>query len=637
VPDRFAIAQVTPHPWEDEHEVNAFVEELAHELAERGHRLLVLAPTRSPQLVRESRKLIRSARERPEALFDPDGGVRVLGVGELLPLQRRGGAPSPPVDIARTIEEVLALAPLDFVHVHEPFAPSASSVALRHSRALNVGSFHAPTERVLSTQVARRFVELFFGRLDARTASFGATRDVMERFFPASYQLLRPGAASVERPPHDGPIRFAFCAQEERQALRLFLRALRRLPDDIDWQATVFSPTGAAPTGALRSRLRDRLTLLSANGTTENEVLGAADVAVAASLGQAPAPGLVVRALGAGAVPVAARLPAYEEVVGDGELGLLFEPGDVDVLAGQLERLAREPELVAELRERAAGIDLSWKRVADEADAIYGELAALRRPVVGLKPEVRDRLARRRMIDVDIHMHTDHSSDCVTPVEVLLATAAERGLGAIAVTDHNEISGALDARDKAAEYGVKVIVGEEVKTKDQGEVIGLFIEEKIPRGMSLEETIAEIRRQGGLVYVPHPFDRLHSVPDYEHLLRVVDQVDAIEVFNPRIAIAAWNEEAVRFAGKYRIPGGAGSDAHVAQGLGAVRIRMRDFDGPDGFLESLRDADILGRPSSLRYAQVQALKFLETRATPPAARRASRRRRVRRAVAGRDAQ
>jgi len=639
VPERFAIAQVTPHAWEDEHEVNAFVGELAGELADRGHRMLVLAPSRSPQLVRDSRKLIRSARDNPEALFDGDGGVRVLGVGELLPLQRRGGLPAPPVDVARTIEEVLTLAPLDFVHVHEPFAPSASSVALRHSRALNVGSFHAPTERILSTQVARRFVELFFGRLDARTASFGATRELMERFFPASYRLLRPGAARVERPPHDGPLRFAFCAQEERQALRLFLRALRRLPDHLDWQATVFSPTGAAPTGALRSRLRDRLTLLSADDATENEVLARADVAVAASLGQAPAPGLVVRALGAGAVPVAARLPAYEEVLGDGELGLLFEPGDVDVLAGQLERLAAEPALAAELREQiaAAAGGLAWTRVADETEAIYEELAALRRPVVGLKPEVHERLARRPLIDVDIHMHTDHSNDCVTPVEVLLATARERGLGAIAVTDHNEISGAHAARAKAAEYGVKVIVGEEVKTRDQGEVIGLFIEEKIPRGMSLEDTIAEIRRQGGLVYVPHPFDRLHSVPDYENLLAVVDQVDAIEVFNPRIAIAAWNEEAVRFAGKYRIPGGAGSDAHVAQGLGAVRIRMRDFDGPEEFLESLRDADILGRPSSLRYAQVQALKFLETRATPPAARRATRRRRVRRAVAGRDPQ
>jgi predicted metal-dependent phosphoesterase TrpH/glycosyltransferase involved in cell wall biosynthesis len=631
VPEPFAIAQVTPYAWEDEHEVNAFVGELSEELARRGHRMLVLTPSRSPRLVRESRRLIRSARDAPDRLFDPDGGVRVLGVGELLPLQRRAG-PSPPVDVARTIEEVLTLAPLDFVHVHEPFAPSASSVALRHSRALNVGSFHAPTERVLSTQVARRFVELFFGRLDARTASFEATRGLLERFFPASYRLLRPGAAAVERPPYDGPLRLAFCAQEERQALRLFLRALRRLPDDLDWKATVFSPTGAAPTGALRSRLRDRLTISSAAETTENDVLAEADVLVAASLGQAPAPGLLVRALGARAVPVAPRLPAYEEVVGD---GLLFEPGDVEVLAGQLERLVREPELLEPLREPRP--DLAWTRVADEAEAVYGELAALRRPVVGLRPEVRERLARRRLIDVDLHMHTDHSSDCVTPVEVLLATARERGLGAIAVTDHNEISGAIAARDKAAEYGVKVIVGEEVKTADQGEVIGLFIEDKIARGMSLEETIAEIRRQGGLVYVPHPFDRLHSVPDYEHLLAVVDQVDAIEVFNPRIAIAAWNEEAVRFAGKYRIPGGAGSDAHVAQGLGAVRIRMRDFDGPEEFLESLRDADILGRPSSLRYAQVQALKFLETRATPPAARRATRRRRVRRAVAGRDAQ
>jgi predicted metal-dependent phosphoesterase TrpH/glycosyltransferase involved in cell wall biosynthesis len=639
VPDRYAIAQVTPHAWEDDHEVNAFVGELAEALAARGHRMLVLAPSRSRALVRDSRRLIRSARDNPEALFDPDGGVRVLGVGELLPLQRRGGLPAPPVDVSRTIEEVLTRAPLDFVHVHEPFAPSASSVALRHSRALNIGSFHAPTERVLSTQVARRFVELFFGRLDARTASFGATQELMERFFPAKYRPLRPGAATAERPPHDGAVRFAFCAQEERQALRLFLRALRRLPDDVRWEATVFSPTGAAPTGALRSRLSDRLTLLSADDASESDVLANADAVVAATLGNVPAPGLLVRALGAGAVPIAARLPAYEEVLGDGELGLLFEPGDVDVLAGQLERAAREPALLDGLRERAAAArrDLSWSRVADEAEAIYGELAALRRDDEPLPADVRERLARRPLIDVDLHMHTDHSNDCVTPVEVLLATARERGLGAIAVTDHNEISGALEAREKAAEFGVKVIVGEEVKTKDQGEVIGLFIEEKIPRGMSLGETIAEIRRQGGIVYVPHPFDRLHSVPDYEHLLAVVDQVDAIEIFNPRIAIPAWNEEAVRFAAKYRIPGGAGSDAHVAQGLGAVRIRMRDFDGPQEFLQSLRDADIIGRPSSLRYAQVQALKFLETRATPKGARAASRRRRVARAVAGRDAQ
>ena len=235
-------------------------------------------------------------------------------------------------------------------------------------------------------------------------------------------------------------------------------------------------------------------------------------------------------------------------------------------------------------------------------------------------------LEGRPLIDVDLHMHTDHSGDCATPVEALLGEAKARGLGAIAVTDHNEISGALEAREKAD--GIKVIVGEEVKTADQGEVIGLFIEEKIPRGGTLQEVIAEIKRQGGLVYVPHPFDRLHAVPDYRHLLDVLEDVDAIEVFNPRVAISSFNEEAVRFAEKYRIVGGAGSDAHVTAGLGSVRIRMRDFDGPQEFLESLRDADIIRKPASLVY--VQALKFLQTKATPTGARRAAKERRIRRA-------
>jgi predicted metal-dependent phosphoesterase TrpH/glycosyltransferase involved in cell wall biosynthesis len=632
VSEPFAIAQVTPHPWEDEHEVGAFVRSLAEGLAERGHRIVVLAPSRSPELVRESRRLIRAGE-----FFAPDGEVRVLGVGELLPLApaRRGMAPAPPLDVARTIDDVLSRAELDFVHVHEPFAPSTSSVALRHSRALNVGTFHAPTERVISTQVARRFVERFFGRLDARTASFDATRELMERAFPARYRVLRPGAELAERGHRDGPLRIAFVDHEDRVALRLFVRALRRLPDEPDWRATVFAPVGARPS-ALRSRLRDRVELVTAADTTEAAVLAGADIVVAASVGQAPAPGLLVRALGAGAVPVAARLPAYEEILRGGELGLLFEPGDALTLAAQLERLLAD----GELRERLGGAiaarapELAWSGVAQRYEALYAEVADRRHPPRA-DGALRTRLGARPLIDVDLHMHTDHSSDCATPVNVLLATAREQGLGAIAVTDHNEISGALDARAKAEEYGVKVIVGEEVMTAHQGEVIGLFIEEKIPRGMTLEETIAEIKRQGGLVYVPHPFDRMHSVPDYEHLLEVVEDVDAIEVFNPRIAIPAYNEEAVRFAGKYRIVGGAGSDSHVAQGLGLLRIRMRDFDGPEEFLASLADADIVGRPSSLYYAQVQALKFLQTRATPPAARRAARERKLRRATAARN--
>ena len=626
-----AIAQVTPYPWEDAHEVNTHVGALAAELARRGHRVLILAPSHSPELVRESRRRIRSG-----DLFGNSSPPTptVLAVGELLPtLSPRRAIPSLPVDIARTIEELLDTAELDIVHVHEPWAPSASSAALRHSRALNVATFHMPAERVLSTQVARRFVELFFGRLDARLASFHATAELLQRSFPARYEVVRPGATVVDRETDPaGPVRIAFCALEERAALRVFLRALRRLPEDLDWRATVYAPGGVVPASATRARLRERVHIVSEQDATVDEVLAGADLVVAASTGIAPAPGLVLRALGAGAVPVVSRLGAYEEAVCDGDAGLVFEPGDVDVLSAQLERVIRD----GALRERlgrggdAVRADLAWTRLADDVEAVYARLVDRRHGGRG-DDAVASRLSGRPLIDVDLHMHTDHSHDCATPVEALLAAARDRGLGAIAVTDHNEISGALDAASKAAGYGVKVIVAEEIKTAEQGEVIGLFLTEKIARGLTLQETIAEIRRQGGLVYVPHPFDRLHSVPDYEHLLDVLDDLDAIEIFNPRIALPAFNEEAVRFAAKYRIVGGAGSDSHVAQGLGSVRIRMRDFDGPEEFLESLREADIVARPSALYYAGVQALKFLQTKATPPTARRASRERRVRKAT------
>ena len=250
-------------------------------------------------------------------------------------------------------------------------------------------------------------------------------------------------------------------------------------------------------------------------------------------------------------------------------------------------------------------------------EELYARIAARRHD-----PRASRRCAsgwrRASFIDVDLHMHTDHSPDCATPADTLLEAAKAAGPGRDRRDRPQRGVGRARGPRAVRPTAVKVIVAEEVKTADQGEVIGLFIEEKIPRGMTLQETIAAIRHQGGLVYVPHPFDRMHSVPDYEHLLDVVEDVDAIEVFNPRVAFSAFNEEAERFAAKYRIVAGAGSDSHVAAGLGSVKIRMRDFDGPEEFLESLRDADIVRKRQSLLY--VQALKFIQTKATPAQARR-----------------
>jgi glycosyltransferase involved in cell wall biosynthesis len=617
-----AIAHVTPFPWEDGHEVNLHVARVADELAARGHAVLIVAPSRSAARVRDGRRAVRAG------IVPPEGAVEIVAVGEAI--GQKFGPPTRsratlPIDVSRTVEQLLNETALDIVHVHEPWAPSVASVALRNSRALNVGTFHAPAERLVATQLTRKLVELVLGRLDARLASFEATRDLLARAFPASYEVVGPGADVLEPAAADGRVQIAFADDEERGALRLFLRALRRLDDDASFDVVVRSARGPSSSTPLRAGLRKHVRFISSG-----DPFAGAHLAVAGSDGARPAPGMLLRALGAGAVPLAPSLAVYEEVLAEGERGLLFAADDADTMGAQLRRLIEDAPLRERLRAAAAPLrdELRWTRVTDRLEDVYERVLERRHPIEG-DADVARRIAARRVIDVDLHMHTDHSHDCATPVEVLLATARDQGLGAIAVTDHNVVTGAHEAAAKAKHFGMKVIVAEEVKTAHQGEVIGLFIDEQIPRGLTLAETVAEIKRQGGLVYVPHPFDRMHAVPDYEHLLTIIEDIDLIEVYNPRVAIGSFNEEAERFAAKYRILAAAGSDSHVAQGLGSVRVRMRDFDGPDEFLESLRTAEIVTKPSSLLY--VQALKFLETKATPPAARKARRARRVRRAT------
>ncbi len=204
-------------------------------------------------------------------------------------------------------------------------------------------------------------------------------------------------------------------------------------------------------------------------------------------------------------------------------------------------------------------------------------------------------------------MHTSWSHDCTVDPADLVMYAEAIGLGAIAVTDHNALGGAVETSELARGHDLLVIRGEEIKTDGQGEVIGLFLKDEIPRGLSFADTIAAIKDQGGLVYVPHPFDRLHSIPDAATLHRHLSEIDVIEVYNARLLFEAYNDEAVRFARKYNLTIGAGSDAHVLQGVGTGGLRMRRFVGPEEFLLSLRTAHVLRRPRSLVY--LQGLKWV----------------------------
>jgi predicted metal-dependent phosphoesterase TrpH len=244
----------------------------------------------------------------------------------------------------------------------------------------------------------------------------------------------------------------------------------------------------------------------------------------------------------------------------------------------------------------------SFANVARELDTIYQSLARRRRP-----PKTVDPLADRDWILCDLHMHTSWSHDCTVDPADLVMYAEAIGLGAIAVTDHNALGGALETAKLARGRELAVIPGEEIKTDGQGEVIGLFLQEEIPRGLSFADTIAAIRDQGGLVYLPHPFDRLHSIPDPATLHRHLADIDVFEVYNARLLFESYNDEALRFATKYNLTVGAGSDAHVLQGVGTGGLRMRAFDGPEEFLLSLRSAQVLRRPRSLVY--LQSLKWM----------------------------
>jgi predicted metal-dependent phosphoesterase TrpH len=279
--------------------------------------------------------------------------------------------------------------------------------------------------------------------------------------------------------------------------------------------------------------------------------------------------------------------------------GLTEQP---ELAAAAILRLAeddayREREAAA---ARAGAEGQSFAAVARELDEVYRGLARRRRA------RVDEPLSDRDWILADLHLHTSWSHDCQIPVEELLDYAEAQGLGAIAVTDHNVFGGAQEAVELAKTRDLVVIPGEEVKTEDQGEVIGLFLSEEIPRGQSFGETVDAIRAQGGVVYLPHPFDRLHAIPEPATLHRHLAQVDVLEVYNARLLFEAYNDEALRFARKYDLTMGAGSDAHVLQGVGTGAVRMRAFEGPEEFLVSLRTAQVMRRPRSLLY--LQSLKW-----------------------------
>lgn len=193
-----------------------------------------------------------------------------------------------------------------------------------------------------------------------------------------------------------------------------------------------------------------------------------------------------------------------------------------------------------------------------------------------------------------MHLHTRGSFDSLNDPDRLIETAVARGIDRVCITDHNEIDVALELK---ARYPDRVIVGEEVKTAERVDIIGLYIRERIPKGTPARETCERIREQGGLVYVPHPFAGRKGGSGVV-LEEVADLVDAIEGFNGRIHFQRLNDRAVAWAKERGIPLGAGSDAHTLREVGRAYVEVEPFeDSPEGFLAALRGSTVHGSFSS----------------------------------------
>ena len=201
-------------------------------------------------------------------------------------------------------------------------------------------------------------------------------------------------------------------------------------------------------------------------------------------------------------------------------------------------------------------------------------------------------MTRPGWVRVDCHLHTAASGDAVTTIDELGERAGQLGLDVVCITDHNVTSAAVAAAER--DIGARVIIGEEVRTPE-GDVIGLFLTERIPYVLPLAQVVSLIRGQGGLVYLPHPFDPGRSSLG-EAAVRLCEAGDAdiIEAFNAKVEDQARNDRAAQLASRYGLPAAAGSDAHDPDGLCAAYLEMPDFDGPGEFLTSLRAAIKIGR-------------------------------------------
>lgn len=609
------IAIVTPYEWTAPHPVNDHVAEVAdglralHEADPSSPDVLVIAPSADLAARRRARRAVRDLARGMDArdvLAAPELDAPVPGDRRaepqlgwpLLALAPALGAAS--ASVRSGINFVLEQSGVSVLAVHDPLEGDITRLAARRWDGLTVGVCHEePSHGVRALLTAPGPLrERILDSVDRWLVPVEAPdmRGILAELIDVAPDRIGMVPTVASEPPRQHvpevesdleevvPSASAVVvvrSGEDDAVVRELLRAMAALDEAIpDLHVDVLARWGSHHRPSAPRWLRGRMREVSATSRVEAaRVLARAAAVIVPS----PAP---ARAL--------AESRSHAPVI---EVGVGVVEQQVATALDRLRSvLTSKSGGGAAGRRRGDGLP-TREELAGQLLVEVASLQSLRRPRSQQPGPGR---AERNCL-IDLHMHTNHSKDCATDPEALLYVAREVGLTAIAVTDHDEISGALACAELADEYGIQVIVGEEVMTQ-VGEVIGLFLTERVEPGMTWEDTVRAIRAQDGLVYVPHPFDRLHRIPDVNTLRDSIEDLDVLEVYNSRLTFDRYNRDAERFARKYNLIEGAGSDAHVPQGLGTAAVRMPAWDDPETFLNALRQGEILRRPKSLLYLQ-----------------------------------
>ena len=551
------VCLVTPFSWSQPHEVNEHVRGVGDELRRLGHDVTVVAPSgRAADLLAGRRALARGL-----------DGAEIMALAPAVPISRRSSV-GVPVGVRANLALALRQGAFDIVHGFEPGLPSLSYQALRDAETLAVATFFAPERLLYPTRKTRR--RLLLGRIDALLATSESTAAAAAELFPGSYGMISPGVDLERfRPGEKRRLAVVELQTGELALARAALRALRELPD---WELLFLRTKRISSRPAIPKRLRDRVHVRTARDpVVRAQVLAEAAVFL-------PAPGGL------------ARIPLEAAAAGCA----VASPPGVAVAAGarRARRSPASPRTRGTASARRRGRGLRRRARASRASPRSSTSST------GVSPTAAGLRAAARRSRTRSRGATGSSSTCTctragrttarSRCPSCSTTPRRRGSARSRSPTTTSFGGALEALELARGRDLVVIPGEEVKTDGQGEVIGLFLQEEIPRGLSFADTIAAIREQGGLVYLPHPFDRMHAIPDPATLHHHLPEIDVLEVYNARLLFETYNDEALRFARKYRLVAGAGSDAHVLQGVGTGAVRMRRFEGPEEFLLSLRE-------------------------------------------------